>query len=84
VALTSQERYAHRKAEASAREIEKITRVYLATYTGHGTDFQDLKISNLEILSKTIQAVEALFPILFFYTLQTGSKVFYDTPHNST
>jgi hypothetical protein len=57
------------------REIEKITHVYFAAYTGHGTDFQELKRANLEILSNAVEAVEALCPKLLFFTLQTGGKV---------
>jgi hypothetical protein len=57
------------------REIEKITHVYFAAYTSHGSDFQELKRANVEILSNAVEAVEALCPKLAFFTLQTGGKV---------
>jgi nucleoside-diphosphate-sugar epimerase len=64
------------------REIEKITHVYFAAYTGHGNDFQELKRANMEILSNAVEAVEVLCPKLIFFTLQTGGKVLYK-PHNA-
>ena len=57
------------------REIEKITHVYFAAYTSHGSNFQELKRANVKILANAVEAVEALCPKLAFFTLQTGGKV---------
>jgi len=47
----------------------------VAAYTGHGSDFQELKRANVEILENAVTAVEKLCPMLQFWTLQTGGKV---------
>jgi nucleoside-diphosphate-sugar epimerase len=57
------------------REIERITHVYFAAYTGHGSDYQELKRANMEILTNAVEAIEQLCPKLLFFTLQTGGKV---------
>ena len=44
-------------------------------YVGHGSDFQELKRANVEILENAVLAVDALCPKLRFWTLQTGGKV---------
>ncbi|KAI9729776.1 MAG: hypothetical protein M1818_008390 [Claussenomyces sp. TS43310] len=54
--------------------INKITHVYFAAYTGHGSSRQELKRANVEILENAIDALEELCPKLQFFTLQTGGK----------
>jgi nucleoside-diphosphate-sugar epimerase len=56
-------------------EIEKITHVYFAAYTSHGSDYKELKRANVEILKNAVEAIEQLCPKLLFFTLQTGGKV---------
>jgi hypothetical protein len=46
-----------------------------AAYTGHGTGFEGIKKSNVEILKNAVLAVEKLCPSLQFWTFQTGGKV---------
>ena len=47
----------------------------VAAYTGHGSDYQELKRANVQILENAVLAVDALCPKLQFWTLQTGGKV---------
>jgi hypothetical protein len=49
--------------------------LFLLAYTGHGTGFEGIKNSNVEILENAVQAVENLCPNLLFWTFQTGGKV---------
>jgi hypothetical protein len=49
--------------------------VFIQAYTGHGTGFEGIKNSNVEILENAVQAVENLCPNLQFWTFQTGGKV---------
>jgi nucleoside-diphosphate-sugar epimerase len=56
-------------------DIGKVTHVYFAAYTAHGSDFQELKRANLEILKNAVETLEVLCPNMQFFTLQTGGKV---------
>lgn len=55
--------------------IEHTTHVYFAAYTGHGSDFQELKRINVEILTNAVGGSEICCPNMRFFTLQTGGKV---------
>lgn len=55
--------------------IQGVTHAYYAAYAGHGSDYQELKRINCEILTNAIGSLEICCPALQFVTLQTGGKV---------
>jgi len=58
------------------QDVEKVTHVYFAAYTAHGSSYADLKEANVEILRNAVEAVDKLCPKLLFFTLQTGGKAY--------
>ena len=62
--------------------IELTTHVYYAAYSGHGSDFQELKAINLELLTNAVGGCEIVCPNMRFFTLQTGGKVRHGTQND--
>ncbi|KAK5125248.1 hypothetical protein LTR85_000924 [Meristemomyces frigidus] len=56
--------------------IEHTTHVFYAAYAGHGSDYQELKRTNTEILTNAVGSCEICCPNLRFFTLQTGGKAY--------
>ncbi|KAK5114337.1 hypothetical protein LTR62_002589 [Meristemomyces frigidus] len=56
--------------------IEYTTHVYFAAYSGHGSDYQELKRINTEILTNALGTCELCCPNMLFFTLQTGGKAY--------
>ncbi|KAK4540893.1 hypothetical protein LTR36_008835 [Oleoguttula mirabilis] len=56
--------------------IEHTTHVYYAAYAGHGSDYQELKRINVEMLTNAVGSCEICCPNLRFFTLQTGGKAY--------
>jgi hypothetical protein len=55
--------------------VEYTTHVYYAAYSGHGSDYQELKRINAEILTNAVGTCEIVCPNMAYFTLQTGGKV---------
>jgi nucleoside-diphosphate-sugar epimerase len=55
--------------------IQQVTHVYYAAYSGHGSGFEELKRVNVEMLTNAVGGVEICCPGLRFITLNTGGKV---------
>ncbi|KAK1069599.1 hypothetical protein LTR74_004712 [Friedmanniomyces endolithicus] len=56
--------------------IKETTHVFYAAYAGHGTDYQELKRVNCEILTNAVGTCEIVCPKMQFFTLQTGGKAY--------
>ncbi|KAK5130066.1 hypothetical protein LTR08_002499 [Meristemomyces frigidus] len=56
--------------------IERTTHIYYAAYAGHGSDFQELRAINVELLTNAIGGCEICCPNMRFFTLQTGGKAY--------
>ena len=56
--------------------IEHTTHVYYAAYAGHGSEYQELKRVNVEILTNAVGTCEICCPLMEFFTLQTGGKAY--------
>ncbi|KAK4556486.1 hypothetical protein LTR86_006630 [Recurvomyces mirabilis] len=73
--------------------IEYTTHVYFAAYSGHGSDYQELKRINCEILTNAVGTCEVCCPNMMYFTLQTGGKAYgvefndkvpYNPPHSES
>lgn len=56
--------------------IEYTTHVFYAAYAGHGSDYQELKEINVEVLTNAVGTCEICCPNMQFFTLQTGGKAY--------
>ena len=63
--------------------IEATTHVFFAAYSGHGSDYQELKRINTTILTNAVGSCEVCCPSMRFFTLQTGGKVRTDSVFQS-